>query len=56
MSHYTSNAQGFLLGLGVRRHVTTLCGLVLDEAKDKGSPNTGSRATCPECRRKNGER
>lgn len=55
MSHYTSNAQGFFVGLGMRNTVTTLCGLVLDEVKDYGSPSGGQHATCPECRRRNGE-
>lgn len=56
MSHYTSNTQAFFIGLGVKHSVTTLCGLILDEAEDQGSPSGGSHATCRECRRKNGER
>ena len=56
MTHYTSNTQAFFAGLGMRRAVTTMCGLILDEAEDRGSPADGHRATCRECRRKNGER
>jgi hypothetical protein len=56
MPHYTSNTQAFFIGLGVKRSVTTLCGLILDEAEDQGSPSGGSHASCRECRRKNGER
>lgn len=56
MSHYTSNTQGFLLSLGIKRSVTTLCGLILDEAEDQGPPTAENCASCAECRRRNGER
>lgn len=56
MTHYTSNTQGLLLGLGFKRSVTALCGLTIDEATDQGSPRTGNRASCAECRRLNGKR
>lgn len=55
MTHYTSNVQVFFIGVGVRRSVNTLCGLILDEVEDYGSPRPGSRATCPVCLRMNGE-
>lgn len=56
MTHYTSNTQAFFLGIGIKRSVTTLCGLILDEAENKGSPSDGHQASCVECRRRNGER
>lgn len=56
MSHYTSNTQAFFLGLGVKRSVTTLCGLIIDEAEDLGAPGSGQHTSCAECRRRNGER
>lgn len=55
MTHYTRNAQMFLVGFGMRRTVTTLCGLVLGKVEDQGSPSDGHRTTCPDCRRRNGE-
>jgi hypothetical protein len=56
MSHYTSNTQGFLVGLGLKRSVTTLCGLTLDQVEDLGSPSSGEHATCSKCRKCNGEK
>lgn len=51
MSHYMSDGESFLLGLGLKRSARTLCGRTLDDVEDLGD----GPCTCGDCRRINGD-